>query len=576
MLKRNLNKNSELEPSRGRVFHNRSGGPAPKLQFRTRSVTVVKNTSGSGFLCSEFLFKFLLCILPLCLFCSYYPVIMLGKDGAMNYELSLPLIWLVVFDVTAVVLMVRRKLLFKGLKRKWLWLLFPVWLSLTVLWSLNFIRGMLTVGILWLIYLAVYGVWQPKGLIDEEFKAKWWKWFFGASLVACAWCVVQCVLDLVGVSREYTLLCQGCTYHSFGFPHPNGLAVEPQFMGNLLLAPVLTAMWFLLKKQNSKNSELEPSRGRVFHNRSGGPAPKFQFRTRSVTVVKNTSGSGFLCSKFIPFCFFILTATLFLTMSRGAIYAFIVGAVFMTAFVVVRARKERKAMVKRVGLAWGIMVLAFGVALNLQGLMAEVSPTNDGYVDGVARVIHQVSLGKIDIRGGEKQEGDDSPPEGEVEVVENSVGNSVETDVENSEKEEAIFDGYVEGSTNTRLQLTEMGMSVWRKEPLVAMFGVGLGGAGQALYVNNLVYTPKEIVQNEYASLLLETGVVGISLLVLTLVLIVMAVWKKHSVGTGLVLTLIVTYAITLLFFAGLPNVLQIYLLPGIVMAMLPAGVKRR
>ena len=572
MLKRNLNNISKLERSRSDNFCNGSGGAHTKLQFRDSLRDRCKNYTGSRFLCLEILFKFLLCILPLSLFCSYYPVIVLGKDGAMNFELSLPLIWLVVFDVTAVVLMVRRKLLVKGLKRKWLWLLFPVWLSLTVLWSLNFVRGVLTAGILWLIYLAVYGVWQLKGLLDEEFKAKWWKWFFGASLVACAWCVVQCVLDLVGVSREYSLLCQGCTYHSFGFPHPNGLAVEPQFMGNLLLAPVLIAMWLLLKKQNSKDSELEPSRGRVFHNRSGGPAPKLQFRTRSVTVVKNTSGSGFLCSSSLLFCFFVIMTTLFLTMSRGAIYAFIVGAMFMTVFVVVGAKKERKAMVKRVGLVWGMIVLVFGVALNIQGLMTELSPTNDGYMDGVARAIHQMSLGKIDIRGGEKQRGDNSPSEDEAEVVENSV----ETDVENSEKEEAIFDGYVEGSTNTRLQLTEMGMSVWRKDPLVIMFGVGLGGAGQALYVNNLVYTPKEIVQNEYASLLLETGVVGISLLVLTLVLVVVAVWKSRSVGMGAVLALIVAYAITLLFFAGLPNVLQIYLLPGTVMVMLPVGAKRK
>ena len=85
-----------------------------------------------------------------------YPVIGLGASESMNFELSLPLIWLVFFDAVAFAIMVRKKVLFNCCKRIWAWLLFPIFLTLSVLWSMNSLRGVLTVGILWLVYFAGY------------------------------------------------------------------------------------------------------------------------------------------------------------------------------------------------------------------------------------------------------------------------------------------------------------------------------------------------------------------------------------------------------------------------------------
>lgn len=134
----------------------------------------------------------------------------------------------------------------------------------------------------------------------------------------------------------------------------------------------------------------------------------------------------------------------------------------------------------------------------------------------------------------------------------------VEKPVENSEKEEAIFDGYVAESTDTRVRLSGAAVEVWSQSVPSALFGVGLGGAGYALYNNGLSPAPKEIVQNEYASLLLETGLIGVSLLVLTLVLIVRMVWIKPQ--RVMLISLLVAYGISLMFFSGLPNALHIYL----------------
>ena len=197
----------------------------------------------------------LLFILPLVLFFSYQPVIALGVGETMHFELSLPLIWLVIFDLVGIV-MIWGERKFGGIRKGWKWLLFPVFMTLSLIWSDNLLRGVMTVGVMWLIVVAIWIMISfRKVMADDEFRRRWWKWFFGSAMVICAWCIIQCVLDVNGVSREYSLMCLGCTSRSFGFPHPNGFAIEPQFMGNLLLAPAIVAGWLYLKKQDSKKSK---------------------------------------------------------------------------------------------------------------------------------------------------------------------------------------------------------------------------------------------------------------------------------------------------------------------------------
>ncbi len=508
--------------------------------------------------------QILLYVLPLALLFSYHPVISLGGNTTMNFELSVALLWLVAFDLTGAIAFAVAMVRGKGreLLRRWkcfVWLLLlPTFATVSLAWTANLTRGILTVGLMWLVVIAVmtlvvFGKW----FAEEKFRKNFWRWFFGAALFACAWCIIQCILDLAGVARDYSLLCVGCTSQSFGFPHPNGFAVEPQFMGNLLLAPAIAAAWLYLKKQGSKKSELEPSRGRVFYNRSGGAAPELQFRTRSVTVVKNTSGSGFLGFDFLLPCFFIVTATLFLVFSRGAIYAFVVGMMFMSIMLMVMGRKKMKLILKRVGIVWGIVVVAFVFALNMQGLMAQVGPTNDTYVDGVAKVLNQLSLGIIDIRGEKVVENND---EAKNNVVEKPV-EKYEDDVavENSAGTEAIFDGYVEESTEIRKMMTRNAIKTWSQNAKTIAVGVGIGGAGQAMYNAGFTDWPKEIVQNEYANVLLELGIVGAVFALILVVMIVRITLK--SAAAPMLLALAVTYGVTLVFFSGMVNALQIYLL---------------
>ena len=566
---------SKLGPSRGRVFRNGSGGAAPKFQFRTRSVTVAKNTSGSGLLGFGKLLQALVLIMPACLFLSYFPVISLGGSASMNYELSVALLWLAVFDAVGFAGLFSKKwrLSSKRMLKKWGWLLFPVWVSLTIIWSLNHMRGILTAGIMWLVIFAGLLMWNYRELFSGEFRRRWAKWFLGTSLAVCGWCFLQCVLDLAGVPRENSLMCAGCTYQMFGFPHPNGFAIEPQFMGNLLLAPAMMCAWMMMKKQINKIPKLGPSCGRVFCNGSGGAAPKFQFRTRSVTVAKNTSGSGLLGFGILLICFLIITSTLFLTFSRGAIYAFVVGMLFLSGFLVFRVKKEmRRKTWRRVGLVWGAVVLSFLFTLNLQGMMAAVSPTNDTYFSGISKVVNQLTLGVIDIRGEDgAKTGADVSEENEALEFEGVLQEDTTKDEQETEKvlqgdskkneneTESVFDGYVEESTDTRVRLNDAAIQIWSKDLKNAVLGVGLGGAGQALYNDGLSPAPKEIIQNEYFSLLLETGVVGVILGVLMVTIFIRKMIRGEN--AGMVLALMVAYSVSLMFFSGLPNALHIYLL---------------
>ena len=520
-----------------------------------------KTTTGSRFLCSDFLLKLLFCIMPLCLFLSYHPVIKLGESESMYFELSVAEIWLVVFDIVGLIALIQKRMLFRDCRKWWVMMLLPLWITLSVVWSLNTTRGILTAGLMWCVVMAVYAIWTLRDMFDARFRKKWLGWFLGSTLVVCAWCVVQCVLDLAGVSQSCSLLCDGCTYRMFGFPHPNGFAIEPQFMGNLLLAPAMTSAWLFVMKHNKRKRERERSRDSHFHNGSGGLALIFQYQILVRDRCKNDNGSHSLCSRFLLLCFFIIVATLFLTFSRGAIYAFLVGMLFMSGYVIARA-KNRGVMWKRVGVTWGLVVGAFVVSLVGQGVMAEVSPTADTFGDGVAKVVNHLSLGIIDVKSGAKTEVE--PVENPVEKSESSLGDNSD----DGGKEEAVFSGYVAESTDTRVRLSGTAIKVWSSDVKTMVVGVGIGGAGQALFNNGLSPAPREIVQNEYASLLLETGLVGV---ILALVFVVFTIrWMIKSYReVGLVFSLFVAYGVSLMFFSGLPNALHIYLMLVALMTLL-------
>ena len=445
------------------------------------------------------IYEYFIYVLPAVLFFSYFPIIAIGSNESMNFELSLPLIWLVLFDVLAAVLLFARIKFGKkypGITdRKFFafsWL--PLFATASIFWSLNPTRGILTAGILWLVFFAIFAlIFLTKYFVEDFNKEKLIKSFLISSCVICVWCFAQCILDVLNVGRDATLLCRGCTVQSFGFPHPNGFSIEPQFMGNLLLAPTLYMLYEFIKKRNLKNTLLLG----------------------------------------------LFAATLFLTFSRGAIYAFAAATVFMLIFEIIKQKKATplKSLM--------VLIVAFLFTLNLQGIFAAVSRTNDTYLSGVNKVVSQLSLGIIDFH-----------------VTPNEMPENESTSSETSD-----YDGYVTESTEIRLMLSKAAGKIWQENKAVTIRGVGLGGAGMALYNHGDTGSTKEIVQNEYFSILLELGLIGFAFFLIACVLIVRAF--KNNPAKILFYALFIAYGVTLCFFAGLPNALQIYLSPALLVLIM-------
>ena len=486
----------------------------------------------------------LIYLLPAVLFCSYYPLISLGSDRSMNFELSLPLIWLVLFDTTLLLAFIlldherrrsrprsraaARKQSFWGFnfpgltdRQFFLFSLFPFFATASILWSANPLRALLTAGLIWLVFFAIFALLHllPALGLPFRFRTKFLTAFFISTAVICALCWLQSFLDLAGLSRDQTLLCLGCTYHSFGFPHPSGLAIEPQFMGNLLLAPTLTALYLVVFHHPRRSSSARTQKN-----------PSFTLSRRQFRLVLAAA------------CFF--SATLFLTFSRGAIYAYAIAIVALIIFTLVRHTFRPSLLL--------IPIATFLVILGVQGTFAALSPTSETFLSGVTKSIHQLSLGLIDLRPAASDLAETS------EAPETTTNSSTDP----------VFDGYIPESTNIRLSLSSTALRTWTHSPATILFGVGLGGAGTAMHSRypDLVTSPKEIVQNQFLSLLLELGLVGVALLLFALYLACFSRFGRSRLRSHPALPLLVSlslaYLITLNFFAGLPNALHIYLLP--------------
>lgn len=429
----------------------------------------------------------LLYALPAVVFFTNFPLIRLGENSSMYFEISLPMIWLAFFDLLSLT-QIREMFSFckKHFKAALPILVVLIYLALSCIWSANPLRGILTTGIIWAISFAVLNFLAVPSKTTE--KRRLLKILLASSGAVSLFCLLQGFLDVFGIQDN--LLCPGCHYQTIGFPHSNGFAIEPQFMGNLLIAPSLITLDILYKKSRKKTGK------RYF---------------------------PILCLAFLQIL------ALFVTFSRGAIFAFVLSIIIMTIYRAVQKLNWRAFCY------FGVSALAFLGGLLLQGFWAELSPTNEGFFEGVNRSINHLSLGMIDFTP--------SAPATEATPSETAP--------------ESNFDGYIEESTTIRLSLNELAIKTWQQNPRTMLFGVGLGGAGRAMY-SYLNTNEREIIQNEYLSLLLELGAVGCVLVLLASFTILHLCHKKIQV---VVLAIIIAYLFTLLFFSGITNVWHIYLL---------------
>ena len=446
----------------------------------------------------------LFCLLPASLYFSYYPLISLGENTTMNFELSIPLIILFLFAFFSIPELCR-------LVSSWSWkkslLIFaiPIYATISLCWTENILRGALTAGVLWCIFISIASIYELYSAKKccKDYNTIMIYIYLSVTLLVCLFCLLQCILDVAGVDRGTTLLCPGCTSYSFGFPHPSGFAIEPQFMGNLLLFPSLLSLYGLLHFDE------------YFRDR----------RSRILALVF----SG------------IVIFTLFITFSRGAIYSFVIAATFLLFYEKIRTHTS---IIRPTIVVVSCMILS----IISQGIMSEYSQFDSTFLSGVSSSISQLSLGIINIPTSQVKEHQEPPLESSFDV---------------SVSEAPVFDGYVENSTDERLLLSGLAFSAWNEDYMSFALGHGLGSSG--VVIHRLFPTKtdeKEIIQNELLAILLELGITG---LIIVAVIFVKFYQNSRCIREApLLYSVIIAFVVSLMFFSGLPNALHIYILPAI------------
>ena len=494
-------------------------------------------------------------ILPIILFFSYYPVIPLFSTESSNYEFSLLLLWLLLMGILSLPifladlcnLITKKTPLTKvSVQIPLILSSIPLYFSLTLLWSPNKLRGFMTAGIIWCLYLSLLTFY--KNIILKKTPLSLEKPFLLGATLASGFCWVQAILNTLNIPGDQILLCLGCTNLSFGFPHPNGFAIEPQFMGNLLLAPAIFLVFRVIHPKNDQTRQAK---------------------------IRYLALAGYIIS------------TLFLIFSRGATYSFFLAIAVIFLYELFHAKNRLLIATKLISLV--LFPLIF-VTL-VQGLMSEFGPTSDTFMGGVSRSLSQMTLGHIKIPLPEaKSPSATSNESSSLAPNDNVSTNSSANSSANSTSTTPLFDGYITESTDIRVKLSKMGLQLATSHPKQFFFGSGLGSSGVALYqMFPELGSTKEITQNQYVAILVETGFIGILIIFCSGTCVFYLCYShkkpvklsfkqsskqsmKKSNFSSLIssitpaklyfASLILAYAASVCFFSGLPNALHIYLVP--------------
>lgn len=251
-------------------------------------------------------------------------------------------------------------------------------------------------------------------------------------------------------------LCRGCLAAGFGFVRPSVFAIEPQFFGSLLLAPILILSAKFLRKTVTKTDVI------------------------------------LLC---------IMITAMYLTLSRGAIFSLVIAiACLMFLY--------RNSLIKKSRLVFlPLVVLAgFGAGMVWHGIFTEINPrVSDGFYDSVSKSVNQLTLGKVNLP---KLTASSAPQAASPPTA------SVETN-----HPKAQFSGYVETSTSERTSMLNLALQTWRKDWITMLFGTGIGSSGRAIQQHtHKLATEAEITQNQYVEVLLENGLIGAVLCLIAVV----------------------------------------------------------
>jgi hypothetical protein len=213
---------------------------------------------------------------------SYYPRFDFGADSTMYFKLTVPLAYVLVLSIIGISRIWRERSRLMRQPAVWLLVGFILWQGISLLWTPNVLRGGLTLGISGMLGLVFAACLASVSRIKKLLPALARLYIITALIMGCL-AVLQLILG-VWLSRQDTLLCAGCVADQFGFVRPNVFAIEPQFFGSMLLVPLLILVHVSMSERQSWRVWLS---------------------------------LGFL------------STVLVLTLSRGALFAFLVGVIVL-------------------------------------------------------------------------------------------------------------------------------------------------------------------------------------------------------------------------------------------------------
>ncbi len=300
--------------------------------------------------------------------------------------------------------------------------------------------------------------------------------------------------DIVGVPNKFTGLAPRYSYILFGFPRVQSTGLEPLYYGSYLLIPIavmLSAYLFAAKKKAEQ-------------------------------IMSNRWLLGLL---------FAFTLALFLTVSRGALYALVAMAVVFALYGIIRA----KVAWRKISIIAVLLLLSFGFSYFL------VSFINKSPGD---------ILKTFNKKGGQAYTGQ-------------------------------LTKTGLEGLGDERTQARNKAITILKTNKAAIMLGIGPGQYGPYVTNNKIESYGWPIVNNETLELWVEYGIIGLLLLCMFIVtLFVRGVRRVGKVPQNLtevtvvgLLTYLIAEMVQYQTFSTL-YVMQIWVAIGLIMALISIKVK--
>lgn len=390
--------------------------------------------------------RLLLMFLP-CLIFSYLPVISLGKAAGMSIEISLLYLMTVGVFLAGVLSTRKLKLLYTP---HYTWLLlcaYFVFTTLSILWTANVLRGLITAGFLGLL-IGVMTITIKRIDFLKRQKTLIEKMLFIGLGIVFVWSVWQITADAFFLSTVFAGLPSMYSGDVFGIARPTGFSLEPQFLGSLLIIPTVWSLYKLIK---------EP------------------WKRASIAM----------------FC--ISWSLILMTVSRGALLGVALGSLLLLVIV----RPAIKKVVTLFGLFVVVVILYFAIVFTIGSIRQDgISGSN-----AVNRVVNQLTFGIVTIP--------ETPLRSHSSTQQSTPTFDPTTPVETQPSQKPATNGYISESTNSRTSMTMRALQLWHSTPKTTVFGVGIGGFGARLHTEDNRFPISSVVNNYFVELLVETGLIG-------------------------------------------------------------------